>query len=171
MKPSYIFPFLLVITISTLFYSSCSVLSTNSHAENAHATVKPNIVSYNELTMNLDAAPVTYTIDISTTEGKLKLHKISLSDAEKLALTECLMKYNCATLFNPQYTHLKKGKDILRVAVYGFPARYKRIDTEHDTETEIVEEKHDTGASQSRTTKTTTKTRARSSKNKGSHDR
>ena len=63
------------------------------------------------------------------------------------------MKYNCATLFNPQYTHLKKNKDILRVTVYGFPARYKRLETEKETEVETVEETHTDGDRQVSTQK------------------
>lgn len=90
--------------------------------------------------MNIDSVPVSYTIDISTPEGRLKLNKITLEEANQLALVECLIKNNCANLFNPQYTHLKKGKDILRVTVFGFPARYKRIDTEHETQSLKVEE-------------------------------
>jgi len=105
---------------------SCSFLKSGSETNNAWTTVKPEIESYNELTMDLDPTGVTYTIDVSTAEGRLKLNKLSLQEAEQLALTEALMYYNCATLFNPQYTHLKKGKDILRVTVYGYPARYKK---------------------------------------------
>lgn len=87
---------------------------------------KAKIESYNELTMDLDTEPVEYTIDISTPEGKLKLNKISLEAAHELALVECVMHNNCATLFNPQYTQLVRGGKILRVTVYGYPARYKR---------------------------------------------
>jgi hypothetical protein len=79
--------------------------------------------------MDLDPTGITYTIDISTVEGRVKLNGLSLAEAEQLALVEALMKYNCATLFNPQYTHLKKGKKIYRVTVFGFPARYKRTET------------------------------------------
>lgn len=92
---------------------------------NAYTTVRPQIESYNELTMDLDPTPVTYTIDISTAEGKIKLNKLNLAEAQELALVESLMAYRCATLFNPQYTHLVKGNKILRVTVYGYPARYK----------------------------------------------
>lgn len=106
-----------------------------------------------------DPTGVTYTIDISTPEGKLKLDKISLAEAQQLALVECLMKYNCATLFNPQYTHLKKGKDILRVTVYGFPARYKRLETEKESEVETMEETRTDGDRQVSTQKTTTRQR------------
>ena len=40
-------------------------------------------------------------------------------------LTEAVMKYKCATIVNPQFTNLAKGKKILRVTVYGFPAKFK----------------------------------------------
>ena len=146
----------LVVAATAMIISSCSVMRTGSREENSHATVAPEIVSYNELTMDLDPVGVTYTIDISTPEGKLKLNKISLAEAQQLALVECLMKYNCATLFNPQYTHLKKNKDILRVTVYGFPARYKRLETEKETEVETVEETHTDGDRQVSTQKKTT---------------
>jgi hypothetical protein len=76
--------------------------------------------------MDLDPQGIQYTIDVSTPEGQLKLRKLSLREAEDLALVEAIMQNNCATLFNPQYTHLSKGKHILRVTVFGFPARYKR---------------------------------------------
>jgi hypothetical protein len=108
---------------------SCSTTKTGSNELNAVTTVHPKIVSYNELTMDLDPTGITYTIDISTVEGRVKLNGLSLAEAEQLALVEALMKYNCATLFNPQYTHLKKGKKIYRVTVFGFPARYKRAET------------------------------------------
>lgn len=144
------------VTAAAMAVTSCSVMKTGSREENSHTTVAPEIVSYNELTMDLDPTGVTYTIDISTPEGKLKLDKITLAEAQQLALVECLMKYNCATLFNPQYTHLKKGKDILRVTVYGFPARYKRLETEKDTEVETVEETRTSPDNQVTTQKKTT---------------
>lgn len=95
---------------------------TADHARDEVFTVN---TSYNELTMDLDPQGVSYTIDVSTPEGRAKLRKISLEDAKQLALIECIIKHNCATIFNPQFTHLVKGKDVLRVTVYGFPARYK----------------------------------------------
>ena len=71
-------------TVVSLAMTSCSSLRTGSREENSHATVAPEIVSYNELTMDLDPTGVTYTIDISTPEGKLKLDKISLAEAQQL---------------------------------------------------------------------------------------
>ncbi len=109
--------------------------------------------------MDLDPSGVTYTIDISTPEGALKLKNISLYEAQKIALTECLMKYNCATLFNPQFTHLKDGKKILRITVFGFPARYKRANTETEVATESVEESSKVNGETQTTTKTTRRER------------
>lgn len=106
--------------------TSCRSLRSGSTSRNASNTVKAKISSYNELTMDLAPDAITYTIDVTTPDGKIKLHKLSLRQAEELALTEAVMANNCAALFNPQFTHLKKGKKILRVTVYGFPAYYKR---------------------------------------------
>jgi len=109
-----------------LVLTSCRTMRTGSNSRNASNTVKAKIESYNELTMDLSPDAITYTIDVSTAEGRIKLNKLSLRQAEELALTEAVMNNNCAALFNPQYTHLKKGRKILRVTVYGFPAYYKR---------------------------------------------
>lgn len=106
-------------------FSSCSPKTTASSL-NAYTTVAPTIESYNELTMDLDSEPISYTIDISTPSGRAKLNKLALEEAKELALVEAIMNARCATLFNPQYTHLVKKGKILRVTVYGYPARYKK---------------------------------------------
>lgn len=108
-----------------LLLTSCSTTKSGSTADHARDGVFTVNTSYNELTMDLDPQGVSYTIDVSTPEGRAKLRKISLEDAKQLALIECIIKHNCVTIFNPQFTHLVKGKDVLRVTVYGFPARYK----------------------------------------------
>lgn len=150
---------IITVILITFLFPSCKMVmpGVSSHAQNSSATVKPQIESYNEYTMELDPEGVTYTIDISTAEGKLKLHNLTLLEAEQLAVVECLMKYNCATLFNPQYTHLKKGKDILRVTVFGFPARYKKAEARQDIEEEYVEETEEAPERTVTKTKTTTK--------------
>lgn len=105
--------------------SSCSP-KISTRKLNAFTTVAPTIVSYNELTMNLDDTPITYTIDISTDAGRAKLNKLSVDEACDLALIEAIMENKCATLFNPQYTHLVQKGKVLRVTVYGYPAHYKK---------------------------------------------
>ena len=119
-----ILEYLCAIAVSVLL-GACSSAKSGSTADHATDEVLTINTSYNELTMKLDPTGVSYTIDVSTPEGRAKLRKISLKEAKQLALVECIIKHNCVTLFNPQYTHLVNGKDVLRVTVYGFPARYK----------------------------------------------
>ncbi len=68
---------------------------------------------------------ITYTIDISTPEGKQKLNKLSLAEAQRLAETEACRKYNCDRLIDPRFDYLSKGKRILRITVDGRPGNYK----------------------------------------------
>lgn len=111
-------------TFCLLLLGACTTHKTATSL-NAWTTVAPTIESYNELTMDLDKNPISYTIDISTDDGRLKLNKLSVPEAQNLALVEAIMVNRCATLFNPQYTQLTKGNKVLRVTVYGYPARYK----------------------------------------------
>ena len=68
---------------------------------------------------------ITYTIDISTPEGKQKLYKLSLAEAQRLAETEACRKYNCDRLIDPRFDYLNKGKRILRITVDGRPGNYR----------------------------------------------
>lgn len=81
--------------------------------------------SVNDVNLEISSEPITYSIDISTAEGRAKLHKLTLPEAKSLALREAVMMSKSAKLVNPQYTQLTKGKQVLRVTVYGFPAVYK----------------------------------------------
>lgn len=78
---------------------------------------------------------ITYTIDISTPEGKQKLQGISLDEAKRLAETEASRKYNCDRLIDPRFDYLKKGKRILRITVDGRPGNYKTRDNQYDSRT------------------------------------
>lgn len=71
---------------------------------------------------------ITYTIDISTPEGKQKLQGLSLAEAQRLAETEASRKYNCDRLIDPRFDYLKKGKRILRITVDGRPGNYRTRD-------------------------------------------
>lgn len=81
--------------------------------------------SINEYDLVVDSQSITYTIDVSTPEGILKLDKLSLKEAQELALEEAAIKNNCARIISPKFSYFKKGKKILRITVFGFPARYK----------------------------------------------
>lgn len=107
-----------------LIVSSCSVL--RSGGEGITRTEIPTYTeSINRYDLDVDTEGIIYTIDISTEEGQLKLHGLTLEEAKKLALDEAVIKYQCARIISPKFSHLKKGKQVLRVTVFGFPARYK----------------------------------------------
>lgn len=104
--------------------SSCS--SMRSGADGITGTEINTInESYNRMDLIVDQQSITYTIDISTAEGSGKLNGLSLAEAKKLALEEAAIKNNCARIISPKFSYLKVGKQILRVTVFGFPARYK----------------------------------------------
>lgn len=108
-----------------LSVSSCSSTKSGTRTSNAYQTPTTHIKSFNDYDLDVSSESITYTIDISTPEGKAKLKNLSLREAEELALTEAVIKYNCAMLVNPQYTNLMRGNRVLRITVYGFPAKFK----------------------------------------------
>lgn len=114
-----------ILLMSVFAISSCSTTKSGTRTSNAYNTPTTDIKSFNDYDLIVSSEGITYTIDISTPEGRAKLNGISLKEAEKLALTEAVIKYNCAMLVNPQYTNLTKGNRVLRITVFGFPAKYK----------------------------------------------
>lgn len=113
-----------LVAIATLAITSCKT-SLTAGGTSAAEIVDSYTGSVNDVNLEIASEPITYTIDISTDEGRLKLHKLSLPAAKSLALREAVMINRCAKIVNPQYTQLMKGKQVLRVTVYGFPAVYK----------------------------------------------
>lgn len=129
------FLYIAAIGLASMSYLlSCSTAKTRSHSRNAYHIPVTQVQSKNDYALDVAPDGVSYTIDISTPEGATKLNKISLAEAEELALTEAVMKYNCAMLVNPQFTNLMNGKKVLRITVFGFPARYRaRPDKTYDS--------------------------------------
>ena len=78
---------------------------------------------------------ITYTIDISTPEGKQKLQGLSLAEAQRLAETEACRKFNCDRLIDPRFDYLNKGNRILRITVDGRPGNYRTRDNQYDSRT------------------------------------
>lgn len=117
-------------TLSALLAATCFlVCSCTSSRSGADGITSTEIATYtesiNRFDLDVDTESITYTIDISTQEGKIKLNDLSLAQAKQLALEEAAIKNNCARIISPKFSHLKKGKHILRITVFGFPARYK----------------------------------------------
>ena len=116
-------------SLIALIAISSVLLSCSSLRSGGEGLTDTEIATYtesiNRFDLDVDPQGITYTIDISTQEGKLKLNGLSLEQAKKMALEEAAIKNNCARIISPKFSHLKKGKQILRVTVFGFPARYK----------------------------------------------
>ncbi len=107
-----------------LTLNSCRT-SSGAHGKNASMISKTLLRTDNEYDLDVSNEPIEYVIDVTTAEGAAKLRGLSLKQAEDLALREAVIKNKCALIFNPQYTNVMKGKRVLRVRVYGFPAIYK----------------------------------------------
>lgn len=129
---------LFMIGCTAMLFTACSTTYSGVNQRNASQTPRTRINSFNEYDLEVSSEGVSYTIDISTPEGRMKLNKLKLREAENLALTEAVMKYNCATLVNPQYTNLMRGKKVLRITVYGFPAKYKNQEKMEEHRTYIA---------------------------------
>lgn len=122
------------VAIATLTMTSCRTNMT-AGGTSAAEIVDSYTGSINDVNLIIASEPITYSIDISTDEGRVKLRKLSLAQAKSLALREAVMLNRCAKIVNPQYTQLMKGKQVLRVTVYGFPAVYKNAEQRYDSKT------------------------------------
>lgn len=116
-----------VITVMMLCISSCSVIS-GAGGTATGVGIKVSGESVNTYDLVPVGNRITYTIDISTPEGKQKLNKISLEDAKRLAETEACRKYNCDRLIDPRFDYVKKGNRILRITIDGRLGVYRTKD-------------------------------------------
>ena len=111
--------------VSAIFTISSCKVSSGAGGSNTGVGVRTEGVSFNDYELIPVGDRITYTIDISTPEGKQKLNGMSLRNAKRLAETEASRKYNCDRLIDPRFDYLKKGKRILRITVDGRPGNYK----------------------------------------------
>lgn len=110
--------------------SSCGSTRVGAGGYSTNMGVDARGTSYNSYDLVPVGDRITYTIDISTPEGKQKLYKLSLVEAQRLAETEASRKYNCDRLIDPRFDYLKRGKRILRITVDGRPGNYKTRDNQ-----------------------------------------
>jgi len=116
------------VVATILSVCSCSIIRSGAGGYSTNMGVDARGESYNSYDLVPVGDRITYTIDISTPEGKQKLYKLSLSEARRLAETEASRKYNCDRLIDPRFDYLKKGKRILRITVDGRPGNYRTRD-------------------------------------------
>lgn len=118
------FKHIALIAIVAPIVGACS-----SSMTGAHGITETEAITYttsiNEYDLVVDTEPITYTIDISTKEGRTKLKGLNLRQAEELAVQEAAIINKAARIISPKYSYLKEGKNILRITVFGFPARYR----------------------------------------------
>jgi len=130
--------FLLLSTaiVTSIVVSSCGSSSySGAGGTNAGMSVYATGRSANQYDLVPIGNRITYTIDISTPEGKQKLKNISLADAKQLAEVEASRKYNCDRLIDPRFDYLVRKKRILRITVDGRPGNYKTRDNQYDLKT------------------------------------
>ena len=126
----------MALAATTVIVSSC--VSSASSGAGGTATgvgVDARGLSYTSYDLMPIGDRITYTIDISTPEGKQKLQNISLAEAKQLAEVEACRKYNCDRLIDPRFDFLKKSKRILRITVDGRPGNYKTREEQYDLKT------------------------------------
>ena len=111
--------------IGTIALTSCSTTRAGAGGYGTGMGVDAIGRSYNSYDLVPVGDRITYTIDISTPEGKLKLYKLTLAEAKRLAETEACRKYNCDRLIDPRFDYANQGKRILRITVDGRPGNYK----------------------------------------------
>jgi len=127
--------FLMVLAATAILISSCG--STRSGAGGMDTGMGVDAIgrSINDYDLVPVGDRITYTIDISTPEGKQKLYKLTLAEAKRLAETEATRKYNCDRLIDPRFDYLNNGKRILRITVDGRPANYRVRNNQYDSRT------------------------------------
>lgn len=115
----------MLVAISTcLFVDSCSTPRSSAHGISSR-NVNTHVHSDNEYDLDVLDDYITYTIDISTEEGRLKLNGLSKEEAAAVAERQAAIKNKVDCILDPKFDFLTKGKKVLRVTVAGRPANYK----------------------------------------------
>lgn len=127
--------YILTLAATATVLSSCGSISSGAGGTSTGVGVETRGQSYNSYDLVPIGDRITYTIDISTPEGKQKLHNLSLAEAKHVAEVEACRKYNCDRLIDPRFDYLKKGKRILRITVDGRPGNYKTREVHYDSNT------------------------------------
>lgn len=110
--------------VTFLLVCSCSTPRSSAYGISSR-NVNTNVHSDNEYDLDVLDDYVTYTIDISTEEGRIRLKGLSKEEAAAVAERQAAIMKKVDCIFDPKFDFLTKGKTILRVTVAGRPANYK----------------------------------------------
>lgn len=116
--------FYITISVASIILSSCSSTRSSAYGISTR-NVNTHVSSHNEYDLDVLDDYITYTIDISTEEGRLKLNGLSKDEAAAVAERQAAIKNKVDCIFDPKFDFLTKGKHVLRVTVAGRPANYK----------------------------------------------
>lgn len=73
---------------------------------------------------------VSYTLDVTTREGKAILKNCDLKKAKEQVFAAACEEHKCALIFNPRYRYIPKGKKIVSITVTGQPGIYRNKKSE-----------------------------------------
>lgn len=113
----------------TLLLSCIAMTSFFSCGTTGGVIVPEPIVDDTRFELGIREEMVSYTLDVSTKEGKAKLKNCSLEEAVYKVSTEANLYHKCSQIVFPRYTYIMKGKKVKSITVTGQPALYRNVKT------------------------------------------
>lgn len=124
--------FVITLFVGALCLTSCKTSRASANGRGTTLNPKVRATSFNEYDLIISDSYITYTIDISTAEGKLSLNKKKLPEAQMMVENEAAMANHCDLIWQPKYSYLMDGKKILRITISGRPANYKNTQPDYE---------------------------------------
>lgn len=120
----------LLIIVFALLLVSCGSqkrsLSNNRNFDDYGVKVQTSAVSQNAYKIKPSTKRVSYTIpDPRIPKDSKRLKGLSLDQAKEKVLSEAIIAHNCALIVQPTYSYDMKGKKVVRITIYGYPANYE----------------------------------------------
>lgn len=121
---------LLVCGLICVATTNCaSIPRTHSSGTELGVNVVSNFQHIDWMTMDINEDYITYDLDILSPEGRVLLKKVTEQEAKDIALSQAIIANHCDAIFQPRINCIKgKKNEIIRVTVYGRPAKYKKAD-------------------------------------------
>lgn len=114
----------IVAIVACLSICSCSTPRSSAYGISSR-NIDTQVQSRNEYNLDILDLYITYTIDISTEEGRLRLNGLTPEEAAAVAERQAAIINKVDCIFDPKFDFYTKGKDVLRVTVAGRAANYK----------------------------------------------
>lgn len=115
--------------VTALIMVSCGSkksLTNNRNYDDYGIKVQTTAVSQNAYKIKPSSKRVSYTIpDPRNKKDKKRLKGLTLEEAKEKVLSEAIIEHKCALILQPNYSYDLKGKKVVRITVYGYPAEYE----------------------------------------------